>query len=51
LLAVLSFFVARAQTIPLWKVIGEQLFIVIVSCVVVMAHAVDDWVHGFVETE
>ena len=47
LLAVLSFFVARAQAIPPWKVIGEHLLIAL--CVVVITHAVGDWVQGLVE--
>ncbi|HEY7533373.1 MAG TPA: hypothetical protein VH681_11410, partial [Nitrospiraceae bacterium] len=49
LLAILSFFVARAQAIPPWKVIGEHLIIAL--CVVAMTHAVGDWVHGFVVVE
>ena len=49
LLAILSFFVARAQAIPPWKVIGEHLLIAL--CVVVMTHAVGDWVQGLVEAE
>jgi len=49
LLAVLSFFVARAQAIPPWKVIGEHLLIAL--CVVVMTHAVGDWVQGLVGAE
>jgi VIT1/CCC1 family predicted Fe2+/Mn2+ transporter len=49
LLAVLSFFVARAQAIPPWKVIGEHLLIAL--CVVVITHAVGDWVQGLVEAE
>lgn len=49
LLAVLSFFVARAQAIPPWKVIGEHLLIAL--CVVAMTHAVGDWVQGLVEAE
>lgn len=49
LLTVLSFFIARAQTIAPWKVIGEHLLIAL--CVVAMTHAVGDWVNGFVETE
>jgi VIT1/CCC1 family predicted Fe2+/Mn2+ transporter len=49
LLAVLSFFVARAQAIPPWKVIGEHLLIAL--CVVVMTHVVGDWVQGLVEAE
>jgi VIT1/CCC1 family predicted Fe2+/Mn2+ transporter len=47
LLAALSFFVARAQAIPRWKVIGEHLLIAL--CVVVITHAVGDWVQGLVE--
>jgi VIT1/CCC1 family predicted Fe2+/Mn2+ transporter len=49
LLAVLSFFVARAQAISPWKVIGEHLLIAL--CVVVITHAVGDWVQGLVEAE
>ncbi|HSL02060.1 MAG TPA: hypothetical protein VK901_00800 [Nitrospiraceae bacterium] len=49
LLAVLSFFVARAQAIPPWKVIGEHLLIAL--CVVIMTYAVGDWVQGLVEAE
>jgi VIT1/CCC1 family predicted Fe2+/Mn2+ transporter len=49
LLIVLSFFVARAQAIAPWKVIGEHLLIAL--CVVAMTHAVGDWVKGFVGTE
>jgi len=49
LLAVLSFFVARDQGIPPWKVIGEHLLIAL--CVVVITHAVGDWVQGLVEAE
>ena len=49
LLAVLSFFVARAQAIPPWKVIGEHLLIAL--CVVVITYAVGDWVQGLVEME
>ncbi len=49
LLTALSFFIARAQTIAPWKVIGEHLLIAL--CVVAMTHAVGDWVNGFVETE
>ena len=49
LLAVLSFFVARAQAIPPWKVIGEHLLIAL--CVVVMTYVVGDWVQGLVEAE
>ena len=49
LLAVLSFFVARAQAISPWKVIGEHLLIAL--CVVVITHAVGDWVQGLAEAE
>jgi VIT1/CCC1 family predicted Fe2+/Mn2+ transporter len=49
LLAVLSFFVARAQAIPPWKVIGEHLLIAL--CVVVITHAVGNWVQGLEETK
>ncbi len=49
LLAVLSFFVARAQAIPPWKVIGEHLFIAL--CVVVITYAVGDGVQGLVEAK
>lgn len=49
LLAILSFFVARAQAIPPWKVIGEHLIIAL--CVVAMTHAVGDWAQGLVEAK
>ena len=49
LLAILSFFVARAKAIPPWKVIGEHLIIAL--CVVAMTHAVGDWAQRFVEAE
>jgi VIT1/CCC1 family predicted Fe2+/Mn2+ transporter len=49
LLAALSFFVAQAQAIPPWKVIGEHLLIAL--CVVAISHAVGDWVQDFVEAE
>jgi VIT1/CCC1 family predicted Fe2+/Mn2+ transporter len=49
LLTVLSFFIARAQTIAPWRVIGEHLLIAL--CVVAMTHAVGDWVNGFVGEE
>lgn len=49
LLAVLSFFVARAQAISPWKVIGEHLLIAL--CVVVITHAVGDWVQGLAAAE
>lgn len=49
LLAALSLFVARAQGIPPWKVIGEHLFIAL--CVVAITHALGDWVQGLVANE
>lgn len=49
LLAGLSFFVARAQAISPWKVIGEHLFIAMF--VVAISHAVGDWVQVLVNTE
>jgi vacuolar iron transporter family protein len=49
LLTVLSIFVARAQAIAPWKMIGEHLFIAL--CVVAITHAVGDWVEGFVDVE
>ena len=49
LLAALSFFVARVQAISPWKVIGEHLLIAL--CVVVITHAVGDWVQGLAEAE
>jgi vacuolar iron transporter family protein len=49
LLTALSFFVARAQAIAPWKVIGEHLLIALF--VVAITHAVGDWVKGFVEAE
>lgn len=49
LLTVLSYFVARAQAIAPWKVIGEHLLIAL--CVIAMTHAVGDWVKSFVEAE
>jgi VIT1/CCC1 family predicted Fe2+/Mn2+ transporter len=47
LLTVLSFFLARAQSIAPWKVIGEHLLIAL--CVVAMTHVVGDWVQGWGE--
>lgn len=41
LLTALSFFVARAQAIPPWKVIGEHLLIAL--CVVAITHYLGDW--------
>ncbi len=49
LLTTLSFFVARAQTIPPLKVIGEHLLIAL--CVVGIAHVVGNWVKSFVEAD
>lgn len=49
LLAGLSFFVARAQAISPWKVIGEHLLIAMF--VVAISHAVGDWVQVLVNTE
>jgi len=49
LLTVLSFFLTQAQAISLWKVIGEHL--VITLCLVVITHAVGDWVRGFWKVE
>jgi len=46
LLTALSFFIARAQAIAPWKVIGEHLFIAL--CVVAITHTVGDWVKGLV---
>lgn len=47
LLTVLSFFVARVQAIPPWKVIGEHVFIAL--CVVAITHVVGDWAQGLVD--
>lgn len=41
LLAGLSFFLARAQKIAPWKVIGEHLFIAL--CVITLTHYIGDW--------
>lgn len=49
LLTVLSVFVARAQGIAPWKVIGEHLLIAL--CVVAMTHVIGNWVEGIVEEE
>ena len=49
LLTALSFFLARAQAIAPWKVIGEHLLIAL--CVVVMTHVVGDWVQRIVKEE
>ena len=45
LLTALNFYVARAQAISPWKVIGEHLLIAL--CVVVITHVVGDWVQGW----
>jgi VIT1/CCC1 family predicted Fe2+/Mn2+ transporter len=47
LLTALSFFVARAQSIAPWKVIGEHLMIAL--CVVAITHVVGDWAQGWME--
>ncbi|MBM4127464.1 MAG: hypothetical protein FJ247_08980 [Nitrospira sp.] len=47
LLTALSAFVARAQAISPWKVIGEHLLIAL--CVVAITHVVGDWVQGWME--
>jgi vacuolar iron transporter family protein len=44
LLAVLSYFLARAQQIPAWKVIAEHL--VIGVSVIVSTHYLGDWIHS-----
>lgn len=49
LLTMLSYFLAQAQAVPPWRVIGEHL--VIALCVVAITHVVGDWVKGFVEAE
>ena len=49
LLAAFSYFVARVQAIPPWKVIGEHLLIAL--CVVVVTYVVGDWVQGLIEAE
>ncbi len=49
LLTVLSFFVARAQGIAPWRVIGEHLFIAL--CVIVLTHVIGDWVNKMVGAE
>ena len=46
LLSGLSFFIARAQGIASWKVIGEHLLIAL--CVVALTHAVGDGVRLYV---
>ncbi len=49
LLAVLSYFIARAQAISPWKVIGEHLLIAL--CVVAITHALGDWVQKVIKAE
>ena len=49
LLAALSFFVARAQSVSPWSVIGEH--ILIACCVIAMTHVVGDWVQSLVKQE
>ena len=49
MLALLSFFIARAQAVPPWKVIGEHLLIAL--CVEVITHAVGEWVQRLVQAE
>ncbi|HSQ91839.1 MAG TPA: hypothetical protein VLM19_06670 [Nitrospiraceae bacterium] len=44
LLAVLSYFLARAQQIPAWKVISEHL--VIGVSVIASTHYLGDWIHS-----
>lgn len=44
LLAVLSYFLARAQQIPVWNVIAEHL--VIGVSVIAITHYVGDWIHS-----
>ncbi len=43
LLAVLSYLLARAQQIPVWKVIAEH--VVIGVSVIAITHYVGDWIH------
>ncbi len=47
LLTILSFFVARAQAIAPWQVIGEHLLIALF--VVAITHVIGDWAKNFVE--
>lgn len=49
LLAVLSLFVARAQAVSPWRVIGEHLLIAL--CVVILTHALGDWVQELIKAE
>lgn len=44
LLAVLSYFLARAQQIPAWNVIAEH--VVIGVSVIAITHYVGEWVHS-----
>jgi VIT1/CCC1 family predicted Fe2+/Mn2+ transporter len=41
---VLSYFLARAQQIPAWKVIAEH--VVIGVSVIAITHYVGDWIHS-----
>lgn len=45
LVAVLSFFLARAQQIAPWKVIGEHVLIAL--CVVTLSHYVGGWIQAW----
>lgn len=47
LLTALSFFVARAQSIAPWRVIGEHILIAL--CVVAITHGIGDWVQTWME--
>lgn len=47
LIAVLSFFLARAQGITPWAVIAEHLFIVL--CVVMLSYYVGNWIEAWEE--
>lgn len=44
LLALLSYFLARAQRIAPWKVIAEHVLIAL--CVVTVSHSLGEWVRG-----
>jgi VIT1/CCC1 family predicted Fe2+/Mn2+ transporter len=44
LLALLSYFLAREQQVPPWKVIGEHVLIGL--CVVTITHFLGEWVRG-----
>src|SRR5687768_5433964 len=49
LLAVLRYFLARAQQIPAWKVIAEHL--VIGVSVIVSTHYLGDWIHSTLSSQ